>query len=113
MEDSNTRDMSHCATILSGDLRSDDVVDYPGEDPSEDDGRFHHYDENSYHVVLAHGVNQDAILEGVTVASGNANALDASSPHGYGGGMITVNASPTIRRCVFCENWAEFAGGGV
>ncbi len=51
----------------------------------------------------------DAVLEGVTIIHG----YIAGFPNGRGGGIYFDNASPTIRRCVIEQNWADAGGGGI
>ena len=67
-------------------------------------------DENSYHVVTGSGTDSTAILDGLTIASGNANGLD---PDDGGGGMHNVVASPTVTNCTFVFNFALNSGGGM
>ena len=62
-----------------------------------------------YHVVT--GAN-DALLDGVTIAYGNARSdYDELNLHNYGGGMLNVGVSPTVSACVFRSNDAVFGGG--
>ncbi|MGA2677804.1 MAG: protease pro-enzyme activation domain-containing protein [Sedimentisphaerales bacterium] len=91
-------------TILSGDLlQNDRPVAEPCDllnDPCRAD--------NSYHVVTGSGVTQTAILDGFTIAGGDANA---GSPYNSGGGMYNNNGNPTVR-CTFIRNAAQ-SGGGI
>ena len=59
-----------------------------------------------YHDALAF-VRETAVLDGVWIA--NARGLRASS----GGGMLNDSASPTVRDCVFQDNYAGTSGGAV
>lgn len=68
--------------------------------------------DNSVHVVFAKGVDGSAILDGFTVANGNAD----TQSHFFddvGGGIRIVSASPTIGNCVIVVNAATGNGGGV
>jgi len=114
--DPNARDVEAYETILSGDLNGDDGPNFAGNG------------ENSYHVVLASGCDETAVLDGFTITAGNSNWLGGGmySPHGRptvinctfyrnyalsGGGM--AYGSPTLINCTFSENAAEFGGGGI
>jgi hypothetical protein len=92
-------------TTLTGDLNDNDV---PGEDTFNKD-------DNSVHVVRADGTAGSGTLDGFTVRSGF--ALDRLGgvlvDRDAGGGMLTVNASPFVRRCRFMDNSAETEGGGT
>ncbi len=87
-------------TILSGDLNDDDpnckgICDV----------------DNSFHVVTAHGVDGTAILDGFVIRFGSARA--PLPPHDRGGGLVASGGSPTIRRCRFLSNTANYGGGGI
>lgn len=87
---------SQNVTILSGDLNADDGPD------------FANYDDNSFHVVTASGVDATAVLDLFTVVGGNASGAGAA---GTGGGLYAHSGSPTIRNCVFTLNTAVSGGG--
>ena len=65
--------------------------------------------DNSYHVVTGSGTDETAILDGFTVAAGNANGVDAD---GQGGGVYISLGSPTISNSVLAGNYGN-AGGGM
>ena len=96
------RDWVAHLTILSGDLNGDDGPDFANND------------ENSYHVFYhPSGTNLDstAVLDGFTIAGGNANGADV---HERGGGMHNNSfSSPTLRNCTFAGNSAGSWGGGM
>jgi hypothetical protein len=99
--DPDERNIAANATLLSGDLNSDDVGGL--SDPSRN--------ENSYHVVTAIGVDETAVLDGFTISAGNADG----SGHQWrgGGGMYNDNhSSPTLTNCAFSDNLA-YEGGGM
>ncbi len=67
------------------------------------------YNDNSYHVVDAAGTNATAVLDGFTVASGNANG---ANPNDRGGGILCQGGDgPTLRNCRFLFNRATSGGG--
>lgn len=86
-----TRDPQTDPTYLSGDL--DGAKDYEG---------------NSFHVVDASGVDETALLDGVTVRWGNASGQNENA---LGGGMHIDGGSPTLRSVRFEHNNATLGGG--
>lgn len=68
--------------------------------------------DNVYHVFQHADSNLDASarLDGVTIAGGR--AFGGGSQRN-GGGMYNRNSSPTLVRCVFLLNGADFQGGGL
>ena len=90
------RDPNRYETILSGDLLENDGPDFTNNG------------ENSYHVVTTSGVDPNAILDGFTITSGNANGGDTD---GNGGGMFNDNSNLTVVHCDFVSNSAVFGGG--
>ena len=89
-----------CETILSGDLLGNDLeVTDPCDLPDEPTRV-----ENSYHVVTASGTDHTAILDGLTITSGNAT-------YDIGGGMYNNAGSPMLYNCTFAGNFAEYGGG--
>jgi len=96
------RDTAVYLTVLSGDLNGDDGAD------------FTNYADNSYSVVAAIDVGPTAVLNGVTVRGGSADAdSDDAGDLDWlrGGGMWLFSAFPTIRDCRFIENRAALGGG--
>ena len=99
--DPNARDIQLYETILSGDLASDDGLDF------DNNG------ENSYHVVTGSDTNETAMLDGCVVTAGNANGPYANGIYySDGGGMYNDNGNPTLNNCTFSENLASWHGGG-
>lgn len=94
--DPDDRDTAVHETILSGDLAGDDG---PG---------FLNNADNSRHVVTATGVDGTAVLDGCTIAAGNA---DGSGPQFLGGGMLNTTADPAVIDCTFLANAAGQGGG--
>jgi len=87
------RDWATNVTILSGDIGT-----------QGDNG------DNSYHVVVG---ADNAIIDGFTVTSGNANGTNDDK---FGGGMYNHNCSPMVTNCIFHGNQANStgsAGGGM
>ncbi len=95
----STRDFGGNPSILSGDLFLNDNTPKGG------------IGDNAYHVVTAMGVDSSAILDGFFVISGNAD--QGCCTNDRGAGMTIVNASPTVRNCLFFGSTAVFQGGGV
>ncbi|MCB0599283.1 MAG: right-handed parallel beta-helix repeat-containing protein, partial [Phaeodactylibacter sp.] len=94
--DFGIRDWAAYPSILSGDI-----------------GGTAHTD-NSYRVIdndftAAGPLTSSAVLDGFTVQGAYA---DGSFPLNLGGGMWNSYASPTIRNCIFRNNYAT-AGGGI
>ncbi|MBW8036507.1 MAG: hypothetical protein FVQ79_13000, partial [Planctomycetes bacterium] len=103
------RDVQSNVTILSGDLLNDDDPATPIEDlctaPSRTDNCYHIF----YHPDGT-GLDATAILNGLTIAAGNANG---SEDQGRGGGMYNYGSSPTVSNCTFSGNSAGISGGGM
>jgi parallel beta-helix repeat protein len=101
-----SRDPSIYETILSGDLDGNDVdVNDPCDLLTEPTRG-----ENSYHVVTGSGTDANAVFDGFTITSGNANG---SGTDRYGGGMYNDSGSPTLTNCTFSDNSAYYYGGGM
>jgi hypothetical protein len=107
-EDPSQRDPQLFISILSGDLNDDDE---PG---------FVNNQENSYHVVTANRVDNSAVLDGFTIAAGNADDCASGTFYCRGAGIYLVAAQPTIRSCTIADNttaveWSMYQprGGGI
>ena len=102
--DPDARDVTAFASILSGDLNGDDGPD------------FANYGDNSYHVVTYDDPNATGVvLDGFTVASGNADGTDAFTNQGGGihirqGDIKCIPGGPTIRNCTVEKNWGAHHG---
>ena len=131
----NDRDVQAYETILSGDLAGNDVLSEDSldfvEDPNE--GNWPRPDvwclliestrqENCLHVVTSRGVDQTAILEGVTITGGHAY----SPPYWFGrsstvifgeddrgGALLHAGGHPTLKTCLFVANSAMGGGGAI
>ncbi len=55
-------------------------------------------------------ISANATIDGFTIRGG---VTLGSFPGGHGGGIFSVDASPTIRNCIVRGNIAEHAGGGI
>jgi predicted outer membrane repeat protein len=84
---------SFTATILSGDIDGAAGTDH------------------SYHVVTGSGTAASAVLDGFLITAGNANGT--SGVQHYGGGMYSLNGSPTLSNLTFDQNNASGDGGGL
>jgi predicted outer membrane repeat protein len=94
----DARDVGLYETILSGDL-------------DDNDAGSANKAENSYHVVTGSATDASAVLDGLTIAGGNANGLGTDSS---GGGMFNgPGSSPTVTSCVFSRNLAAGHGAGM
>ena len=110
--DPNARNVELHITILSGDLKSDDVEVGDPHDLLVEPTRA----ENAYHVVTGSGTNETAVLDGFTITSGNANGpTDPASDEGltHGAGMTNDKGSPTVTHCTFTRNSASYTGGAM
>lgn len=73
---------------------------------------------NAFHVVTSLNCTGATVLDGFTIKDGNAtdNTTITVSTRTYyrywGGGMICIFSSPTIRNCSFINNYAD-SGGGI
>ena len=88
-------------TILSGDIGQKGV-----------------FDDNSYTVLLTRNVGVSTIIDGFTVADGNANNTWSKVIRRSGGGWVNQStiggqASPTVRNCIFKQNFAKNDGGAI
>ena len=111
--DPNARDIELYETILSGDLADDDInVNDPCDLINEPTRA-----ENSFHVTVASGTDDTAVLDGFTVTCGNAYNQpfhpQIHDPNNRGGGMYIYCGSPTILNCTFSNNSSEIYGGGI
>lgn len=93
------RDPNAHVTTLTGDLNGDDEPDFTNND------------DNSYHVVTANGTSATAVLDGVTITAGNANAV--SGDDSYGGGIYNDSGNSTVTNCTIKGNRAALRGGGM
>lgn len=65
--------------------------------------------DNSYHVLRAFSVGGPVVLDGLTVADGNANLL-SSSDNKRGGGLYLILGEGTVTDCVFTNNYGVDGG---
>jgi hypothetical protein len=105
----NARDIQAYETILSGDLNGNDkevleACDLPGEQNRA---------ENSYHVVYGIGVDETAVMDGLTISGGQADYESSGNQHLLAGGMYNEDGSPTLVDCTFKNNLAAWYAGGM
>ena len=74
-------------TILSGDIGNSGDTD------------------NSYHVVTSSGLDNTAVLDGLTITGGKADGGGWNDENGAG--MYNEYSNPTIINCTFSDNSAE------
>ncbi len=94
------RDPEVNETILSADLQDNDVEGASIVDPSVFD--------NSFHVLVADGVDATAQLDGFSIVGGTAHG--SPFPRNVGGGILMNAASPTVVNCRFVDNKGLNAG---
>lgn len=115
------RDIAANETILSGDLTGNDTpLACIGDSPDCDSNGGLCLDgfciiaqsnaENSYHVVTGSNTNFRAVIDGFTIAAGNAAP---GFPEVRGGGMLIDSGSPTVTDCTFSGNSSGNVGGGI
>jgi predicted outer membrane repeat protein len=64
----------------------------------------------AYHVIkCVSGEDANTILEGFTITGGYANGVDVNDI--IGGGMFNFNSSPTVKNCIFIDNFAASGSG--
>lgn len=86
------------ATILSGDLNSDDGTTGTSE--------------NSYHVVTGSGADMSAVLSGFTITAGNSD--NPSGHENRGAAMFNITSGgPTVEGCTFIDNHSISHGGAM
>ncbi len=97
------RDFSEMKTVLSGDIDSDGAPE-----------------NNAFTIVYFKNVSGSTILDGFTIAAGNANQPSAFGlPQNSGGAIFNsgqlagFSSSPLIRNCVLENNYALGFGGAV
>ena len=103
------RDVAEYESVLSGDLLGNDD---PGLGPQGLSGHPSRSD-NSLHVMMITGTDASAVLDGFTIAGGNAFAGQRTGVSSYGGGLHIQTASPVIRHCLIVGNAAADYGGGL
>jgi predicted outer membrane repeat protein len=92
--DLGTRDLEAHPTILDGNIGSPAAAD------------------NVFHVVTAIGVSRATVLDGFTITGGDANGVTLNRQD-IGAGLLNLDASPTIRHCLFTDNQAGTRGGAI
>lgn len=102
------------ATILSSDVNGNDVVSGSGNSLD-----INNTDDNNFHVVVAVGDLENALLDGFTVTGGNANSTGSYNVNNKGiyknrgGGIYCRFSSPYFRNLIITGNIATAFGGGV
>ncbi|MEM9982430.1 MAG: hypothetical protein AAF734_08035, partial [Bacteroidota bacterium] len=106
----DARNISANETILSGDIGNDDNVTGSGTTLS-----FSNTSDNVYHVVYTRNVSSTTIVDGFTIKGGSATGSfpNNNSAGWYNNGRDGGSSNPTIRNCLFTENNADAAGGGL
>jgi parallel beta-helix repeat protein len=111
--DPNERDNIKYETILSGDLKNNDIEVDPCDlenEPTRSD--------NTFSIVTGNNTNKTAVIDGFTIIGGFGTKFDVEFPRNImtgiyfnfrGGGSINQFGSPTITNCTFKRN----NGGGI
>lgn len=97
------RDPAINTTVLSGDIGRDDTFDPYLINTA-----------NAGHVVVASGVGQSTVIDGLTIEHGayGPAGTGAGDPLMFGSGIYSIGGSPTINNCVVRMNYSAFAAGG-
>lgn len=69
--------------------------------------------DNSYHVITASVAGATTVLDGVTIAAGNAESSPPLLSSGSGAGIYAVNHNVTLNNCTIRDNTAQDHGGGI
>ncbi|MEP7189877.1 MAG: fibronectin type III domain-containing protein, partial [Roseiflexaceae bacterium] len=101
--DLSQRDLSAHTTILSGDLGNNDPPGLPTYASIESTMA-----DNSYHVVISSDVDTATVLDGLTIAGGNAYGAPGTPS---GGGMLNQGGSPLFRDIIFRNNAGTYGAG--
>jgi predicted outer membrane repeat protein len=110
--DPNARNIQTYATVLSGDLKANDL---PVADPCNLWKEASRTD-NSRHILTVTSKDQTATLDGVQVAGGYAFGPSAATTVAsdlQGAGLIVSGGSLNLRNCTFSDNWASGDGGAI
>jgi hypothetical protein len=103
--------------LLSGDIDHDDPTDSNGIVIAAQDANDAFFGKNSYHVVTAHGVRDNAILDGFTITGGQANGTNTSELNTCGAvpGDSEANSVLLRRACgggIYVRMTSPFTGTG-
>ena len=110
--DPDARNVQTYATVLSGDLASNDL---PVADPC-DLWREASRTDNSRHVLTAVAGKGEATLDGVQVIGGYAFGPSMASTitdGSQGAGLLMTGGSLTLNNCTFSGHWASGDGGAI
>lgn len=99
--DRSQRNWETNVTVLSGDIDGDDLVDIITDPINQINGN------NSHAVVTVSGVNNTAILDGVTITAGRSGSTLG------GAGIFSDGGSPTLTNLDITGNWADANGGAM
>jgi hypothetical protein len=110
--DPNERDPARYVSVLSGDLKGDDV---PVQTPEQLLGEPTRRDNSRHVVTIALGtcLEGDAAIDAFTIASG-LDDVEADSLASEGGaGILILSGSLTLTDCTIRDNAARNIGGGM
>ncbi len=63
------------------------------------------------HVIEAEGVGPSTIIDGFTISDGTGGDSGIGGVGGAGGGLMLINASPTVLDCIITNNSARIGSG--
>ena len=108
------RDWQTNITVLSGDIEGNDTTDPNGivTDTANITGT------NAYHVVIAKGVGETAVLDGFSITAGFASVASQGCTNPVvddrcGGGLYLVNSDAGVSNVTFIGNQAWYYGAGL
>jgi predicted outer membrane repeat protein len=117
--DPNARDVARYETVLSGDLRGNDVDLWESGSPLYESL----HSDNSLYVVQSIATDATAVLDGFVITSAAKSNLfnQGGSPRiancvlrkGSGGALRCEGGQPTLTNCVFQENSSAQSDGGA
>ncbi len=114
-DDPNTRDVKTYRTVLTGDLKDNDLppIGRYGNFTSGPIG--HSRLDNSLRVVTVREVEDEVVLDGFTITGAMCilGSKPSRHPTGYGGGLYSYESHLIVRSCTFEFNLAASQGGAI
>jgi len=114
-DDPNTRDVKTYRTVLTGDLKDNDLppIGKYGNFTSGPIG--HSRRDNSLRVVTVLEEEDEVVLDGFTITGAKCilGSKPSRHPIGYGGGLYSYESHLIVRNCTFEFNLAASQGGAI
>ncbi|MBN1511116.1 MAG: hypothetical protein JXB13_03810 [Phycisphaerae bacterium] len=98
--DPDSQDVARYFTVLSGDLRENDVWPDVGSD-------------NSQHVLTAEALSSSTLLDGLVIEGGRGWHTGTNELSRSGGGIFSLGSSLQIQRCTFRHCYAYWYGAAL